>query len=356
MKKIIVVFVAVFASFGLFAYNPPAGGQNSLRLTSPQRIFGANSAAGGGIFDVTPSSIVENPALLAWEQRIVLDVAGTLLVSSNGDDDHSVGGAFELGFIAPSRWCVSSFLVQGIWSELYDMPVGNSMNISGSVSKDITDSVSVGVAGNLGFLFGDYGSDLTAGLGIGCFYEYGTLFFMRNLRFGVSMSNIGKMYADSDTIGISTYKDDVPDKADDWPAICTLRTGVAATVVSTDIMEMGVSLDFSYPSFQNFVVDTGLQLQFWDFLRVSAAWEFDAREFASGAKNVMPSVGASFKFILNSKEGSYLAKNGWEQSEITVSGAWKQMYKNVNAVSAGAVLNLGMADVQPPEIILWGEK
>ena len=41
---------------------------------------------------------------------------------------------------------------------------------------------------------------------------------------------------------------------------------------------------------------------------------------------------------------------------MTVSGAWKQLYKNVNAVSAGAKINLGLKDTQAPEIILWGEK
>ena len=48
-----------------------------------------------------------------------------------------------------------------------------------------------------------------------------------------------------------------------------------------------------------------------------------------------------------------LAKTGWAQSEMTVSGAWKQLYKNINAVSVGATLNLGLEDTQAPEIILW---
>ena len=56
MKKILgVLFASSLICAGLFAYNPPAGGQNVLRLTEPQLITGAHSAAGGGIFGVTPA-------------------------------------------------------------------------------------------------------------------------------------------------------------------------------------------------------------------------------------------------------------------------------------------------------------
>ena len=51
-----------------------------------------------------------------------------------------------------------------------------------------------------------------------------------------------------------------------------------------------------------------------------------------------------------------MANKGWDQSDMTVSGAYKQLYKNVNAVSAGAILNLGLADTKAPEIQLWGEQ
>ena len=41
---------------------------------------------------------------------------------------------------------------------------------------------------------------------------------------------------------------------------------------------------------------------------------------------------------------------------MTVSGAWKQMYENINAVSAGAFLKLGLTDTKAPEVILWDEE
>ena len=272
--------------------------------------------------------------------------------------------------MSPSRWCVSTLLFQGVWTQAFDMPIGDSLNFTGGLSKDITDQVSVGMNANFGLLYGDWvDSDWTANLAFGAYYNHGDLAFMQNVRFGVAMTNIGKVYSKSgETMGIKTAKDyrDYIDsnskenfESDDstpWPGLCTIRTGVAATMLRTDIMDLGVSLDLSYPFFQDFVADVGLQLQFWDSIKVYSSWEFDAQEFANDSKNLMPSVGVSFKFIFNSAQGSYLSNKGWDQSDMTVSGAWKQMYKNVNAVSAGAVLNLGLADTKAPEITMWGDQ
>lgn len=375
MKKYLgAAFVAFLLGTSLFAYNPPAGGQNVLKLTEPQLLSGAHSAAGGGLFGVTPASIVINPALTAWEQRITLDVAGTLFVNSNTEEPyngHAMGEGFQGALLIPSRWCVSTLLFQGVWTEAFDMPVGDSINFTGGLSKDITDEVSVGMNANFGLLYGDVvDSDWTASVSLGAYYNLGELSFMKNLRFGASLNNIGKMYASSEkSLGIKTakdYRDWVDSKSENkfegddataWPGICTFRMGAAATVLTTDFMDMGASLDFSFPAFQNFVADLGLQMQFLnEHLKVSAAWEFDTQEFINDSKCLLPSIGVSFKFIFNSKQGSYMANKGWDQSDMTVSGAWKQLYKNVNAISAGAVLNLGLADTRAPEITMWGEE
>ena len=361
MKKIIgTAFAALFAAANLFAYNPPAGGQNILRLTGPQLLTDAGSAAGGGIFGASPASIINNPALTAWEQRTTLDLAGTLFVNGNSDyDSKALGGATQLGILIPTRWCVPSFLFQGLWTEFFDMPVESNISFTAGASKDITDYVSIGLNTNFGLVYGNTtDSDWSLSASLGAFYNYGDLFFMKDLRFGVSLNNLGKMYTGDKTIGILAAKDirDNKTPSDDvtlWPGLCTLRTGVAATFFRTDIMNLGLSLDLSYPSFQDLVLDTGVQIQFWDFLKVSSAWELDVQEVANGAVNVIPSLGVSYKFIFNAKKDSYLARQGWEQSEITTSAAWRNLYQNINAFSAGAVMNLGMQDAKAPEVILW---
>lgn len=381
MKKIIGTILSAFiAVSGLSAYNPPAGGQNVLRLSEPQLLTGANSVAGGAIFGVTPASIVNNPALTAWEQRAVLDLAGTVLLSSNGDDSKFTGGklgsAFQGGILIPSRWCVASFLFQGVWSDFIDMPVGDSLNVTAGLAKDINDKVSVGTTFHFGYLFGSiHKSDFMADLNIGAYYDYGDLGFLKDLRFGGSILNIGKIYTKgyAEETDYSWYVmrnaplnqqlyvynkktlNKLLGECTMWPGFGTLRTGVAASLVKTDSLNLGVSLDVSYPFFQDLVVDTGIQFQVKDFLRLSASWEYDLQEYADDSKCLLPSIGVSFKFIFNSKDGSYLTKKGWQQSEMTVSSAWKRLYDNIDALSAGAVLNLGLADTAAPEIKTWGE-
>lgn len=374
MKKFlgsVLAFTLMGAS--LFAYNPPAGGQNVLRLTSPWLITGANSAAGGALFGITPASIINNPALTAWEQRNTLDLGATFFINSNTDnpfegmthenesfEGNKIGEAFQAALLIPSRWCVSTFLFQGVWTKAFDMPIGDSVNATAGFSKDITDQVSVGMTANFGYLYGDtVKADWTASAAFGAYYNHGDISFMKNVRFGASLSNLGKMYS-KEALGIKSAKairDNEPENIEDasmWPGIATLRTGVAATMLETDIMNLGLSLDFAFPAFQNFVTDLGLQLQFWDMIKVYSSWEFDVREFANDSKNLLPSIGVSFRFRFT-QNGAYMSKHGWEESDMTVSGAWKQMYKNVNAVSAGAILNLGLTDTKAPEITLWGE-
>lgn len=349
MLKKIMASLAFCAGAALYAYNPPAGGQNLLRISSPELLTEGSSAAGGAIFSVSTDSPVNNPALTAYEQRAVLNLSGTMLFDSKDESDKSVGGAFEGGILLPSRWGVSSFLVQGVFVPFYDMHLGNSFNFTANFAKDVTDSLSVGASAALGVFYG-HGSDWTGGLNLGAFYTLGEISFLKDLRFGASLLNLGKPLGNTTVFGITG------DEASAWPAIATLKIGAAGTLLELQSFKAGASVDFSFPSFQNFVCDAGLQFLFADVVKLSTSWEYDVREFSEGSKNLMPSVGLSFQFKFRSKDGSFLAEKGWEQSEMTVNGAWKQLYKNVNAVSAGAKINLGLKDTQAPEIILWGEK
>ncbi len=351
MKKIIVAAVFSVSAY-LFAYNPPAGGQNLLRISSPELLTEASSAAGGAFYNVSSESSVNNPAISAYGQRIVLNLAGTMLFDGKDDSGKNLGSAFEAGLLLPSRWCVSSFLLQGVFVPFYDMHLGNSFTFTANVAKDITDFLAVGLSADMGVFYG-YNSDWTGGINLGALYRYGDLYFMKDLRFGASVLNLGKTLKNTDILGIKS--DSSVSYASDWPALATFKLGAAATIFDSSNFDIGASLDFSFPSFKNFVFDAGIQFMFFDFVRLSSSWEYDVQEFSNGKKNLMPSFGLSCKFIFNSKDGSVLANKGWAQSEMTVSTAYKNLYKNVNAVSAGAKLNLGLKDTQAPEIILWGE-
>lgn len=333
----------------LFSYNPPAGGQNLFKISSPELLTGANSCAGGAFYSVSADSIVNNPALAAYEQRATLNAAGTMLFSGKDPSEKTIGGAFETGLLLPSRWYVYSFLLQGTFVPFHDMHLGNSVTFTGSIAKDLSEKLAVGLSADIGVSFGN-DSDWLGAFNLGAFYNFGDFKFMRDIRFAAVLSNLGKPLKNTDLVGIDGSK------AEKWPGIATLTMGTAATLFDSKYFDIGASLDFAFPSFQNFVLDAGLQMMICDIVKISSAWELDVRELANGHKNLIPAVAVGCKFIFSSKEGSLLANKGWAQSEISISGAWRQLYKNINAASAGAKINLGLVDTQAPEIMLWGEE
>ena len=76
-------------------------------------------------------------------------------------------------------------------------------------------------------------------------------------------------------------------------------------------------------------------------------------EVIHGKYNFIPSVAFLFKFSFDVKNNQYLEENGWNQSEMTVSAGYKNLYKTVHAVSAGVDIDLGMADNEAPKIVVW---
>lgn len=372
-KKFSFVVAGLLLAGSVFAYNPPAGGQNLHRLSSPTSLTGAGSAAGGALYEVLPAAIFNNPALPAFEQRIVLSVGASLLVDGNSgtdremykytdsdgeclydtDDFNKAGEALEVGLLVPSRYGVATAMFQGVWAPLADMPIGDFLLFSGNVSKDITDQVSIGVTGTLGaFGLGKFGSDFSATVGLGIYYDYGELKFLKDLRFGFALLNLGKTFTKTELPGINASE-----YAENWPGIVTPRIGGAATLLETKKLRLGTSIDMSAPTFQDFVFDAGLQVEYAQFLKLATAWEYDTRECNWNCKNLLPSVGLSFKFVFHSKEDSTITKfAGGQESEMTVSGAWHQMYEDVNVVSASTVLKLGLIDKDPPVITLWDEE
>ncbi len=357
-KSIIATAAAVLLGSSAFAYNPPAGGQNLQRITSPFLLVGAKSAAGGPLLEVLPDSVVNNPALPGFSQRSSIELAGTMLFDSSDESDTSLGGAFNLGLQIATRWCVPTILVQGVFSDYYDMHLGNTINFTAGYSKEITDNLSVGLSGNFGLLWGA-GSDWTLSGALGAYYNAGDAGFLKNLRFGAALTNLGKMYDDTETYGIDSSAsvdangNTTIDYADKWPALATLRVGAAAHLIDADSFKLGLSADIATPGFQNVVFDAGLQMKFFDVVKLSTAWEFDIQEYSKYEyTNLMPSIGLSFNIIIKSKSEA-LRKRDWDQSEINAGAAWQRMYENVDAVSAGVVLDLGLKDTQPPEIEMW---
>jgi hypothetical protein len=349
MKKILALAVFVTVATTLFAYNPPAGGESIYRITEPNLLSDAGSASGGPLMTVVPGSITFNPALTALNQRMLLDVSYTGLIDTNNvnETDTKYGQGFRLGAIIPSKWCVSTIDVQGLFINLPEMDVGNSFIIHAGVAKDVNEQLYVGANMYTGFYFGN-GSDFTIGADFGMLYYFKKLGFLKTPRLGVSIMNLGKPITGNYTVtGINGTTEGIS-----YPGILTPHVSFAATLFDVKKISCGFSADLATPFFQNAVFDTAVAFGFADIVRLSIGWEANVRELVSGSAVNLPSVGLSVKFSFNSsgiiKSNADLAK-----SEMSVSAAWQQLYGGIEAVSAGALVNLGMQDTSAPEIILW---
>ena len=228
MKKRCIAFAAVLAAMSaLFAYNPPAGGESIYRLAEPNLLADAGSASGGPLFTVVPGSIAFNPAVTALNQRVVADASYTMLIDTTAENTstNKIASGFQLGTIIPSKWCVSTVVVQGLFVPFPSMNLGNSINIHAGVSKDVTDQLYVGLNAYFGTYFG-YGSDFTVGADVGLLYLFKKIGFLTDPRLGVSFMNLGKpLGAGYVVTGIDGTTADVS-----YPGIVTPHVSFAATL------------------------------------------------------------------------------------------------------------------------------
>ena len=351
MKKILFTVLAagLFMS-AAYSYNPPAGGEDLTLLASPANLSGANSVTGGALFDAGADSIIVNPALTAREQRVNLTAGYTFLYSSdkeNKDFDGQIGTSFQTGILIPFKLYIFSGYVNGTFSPFKEMHLGNSMNFKAGLSKEITDKLSVGLGAGGGYAW-KYGDDWSLYGDVGILYSPGSVGFMNDVRLGLSVLNLGKMYNDVDRIGIDEKAENTP-----YPTLATVKAGVAGSVLDTDIAKIGLGLDVSTPCFQNVIADFNAQVAFKKMFFISIGEKFNLAEVIQGKYNFIPSVAFLFKFTFDVKNNQYLEDNGWSQSEMTVSAGYKNLYETVHAASAGVDIDLGMADNEAPNIVVW---
>lgn len=346
MKRFLIAVVAiVLITFSASAYNPPINGDVFYELSSPRQLTNASSVTGGALFYAGPESLITNPALTANEQRVDLNLAGTFLWGNNEQNDFTCGGAGQLGILIPYKWSVLTVYANGTFIPMEPLNLGNSVNLKIGLAKEITDKLNVGFNINSGFFWGA-DTDFSFSGNLGFLYNWGNLGFIKSFRFGASLLNLGKNFNHS-----TLPKLHPNNEIGSFPSIATLKAGAAGSFISNDTVKLGMSLDFTFPTFVNCIVNWGvLQLSIKDMFFINVAEEFNVRELYNGYINMIPSVGITFKFTFDVKNNEYLTKNGWNQNELAVSGAWKKLYKTIDAVSLGLDVNLGLKDTTPPTI------
>lgn len=348
-KKTIIASVILFATASLFAYNPPNEGENLFGFSNPFLLTNGSSTAGGGIFECSPSSMAVNPAILAFEQRVTFDFGYTGMFSSV-DESAPYGQSFNLGALMPTPFAVVGGEIVGVFVPFKEMQLGNSFTLKTAAAKKVADRLSLGVGVNAGITYG-YNTDWLLTADIGGLYEVGDFGFMKDIRFGASVLNIGKTYNSTTVKGIYGNQSNTSWKG--YPCFMTVKTGAAANFVKTKDFVLGLSFDVSFPFFNNIIFDSGLQIDIKDFFRLSTSWQYDMNAVAQGYAIDIPTVGISFKFNIDTK---FIGNNEMKKSEMAVSSAWKNVNGNINAVSLGATVNLGQKDTEAPVIEIMDDE
>ncbi len=345
-RQCILAALGVFVLSQASAYNPPAGGENLFRLLNPDLLTGAASAAGGALLGASPSSVLINPALTAGDQRIALDLGYTALIET--DSAHPFGSGARLGVLIPSRYGVFTASLNGVFSSLDSLMLGNMLLVNGTFSKDITEKLYVGAGVTGGFGFGR-GNDWALYLDIGAVYNFGNVGFLKNFRVGGAISAVGKTFV-LDVPGIYTDS-----RSSYYPGMFTPRIGVAAHLFEAGGFRGGFSFDISAPAFQNGVADIGLQFDYAEMIKFTVSWQANIRELAAETYNLLPAVSLSCKFSIDTQKNQFLSSKGWQKNDLAAAGAWQQINGGAQAVSAGVTAYLGMRDTDAPVIQMWGE-
>lgn len=337
-KRLVSVLLVMLSAFSFIsALDFPAGGDYIFRLTNPELLSGAGSSAGGGFYSSGPSSIVMNPGLTANDQRVMLNLGYTALF--NTGEDSRFGSGAQIALLIPSRWGVFSTTLDGIFCDVGKLNLGNLVHLRGGFSKDVTERLYAGIDLNVGVQWGDL-TDWMIGFDMGFVYHWGNLGFLRDTRISGVLSGLGKPYR----LGM--------------PNVVTPKAGIAATLfsVANGNVAGAFSSDVSFPMFVNMVVDLGLQLRIARVITVKTGWQLNVWETAHKDYNLLPSVGVTVRFGINTKKNQFMIDKGWQQSEITTSAAWQNVYEGIHAASAGAAINLGLRDTDAPVIKMWNEE
>jgi len=271
----------VFAASILFAYNPPVGGDSAHTVLSPDLLGGGTSVSGGAFSPALPGELAVNPALGAGEQRIILDASYAALMGTGSES--GLGHVLNLGALYPTRWGVIAGSLGFLGSPFDSLPLGWSETLHASVSKDITDKFYVGTG-----ITASAGSGWGLSADLGMLYRLGTVGFMSDARIGAAITGLGRTFTPG-TEGINGGT------ASGFPSMITPRAGFGATLVTAKDFKLGGSVDLSAPTFQNLVLDTGLEAVFRDIVTLRTGWNFNLTETVNDRQTYLPSFGRGVK-------------------------------------------------------------
>jgi len=328
-RRYLVGILALFALCGAPAASAevPIGANSVTALYSP--VF-----VGGGAFVTSTGSAQSdavNPAASAKEQRVILD-AGYAALTGLGDES-GIGHALNLGGVLPTKYAVFAGSLRLLSSPFDAYPIGTTVGVKGSASKELYPGISVGAG--IGAAFG---TDWSAGADLGFRHDIGTIGFMKGFRWGAAFTGIGKGYTPSaftPTAGIAFDLVRVPGATADGP----------------DRFRLGVSADVSAPAFATAIGRFGVDASLGGLATIAGSTGYNLKESGDGNEaSPIPSFGLTLNFKLSGDKTGGPGNKIPTDGELSTTVAARPLYEGVWAFGAGAVAVLGIVDKTAPVI------
>lgn len=329
---ILVCLAALVVSGFTQGYNPPAGGEDLFRFFSPRFLADGESA----VSMRSPEADAVNPAASGALQRPTLDLS--YLGIADFGPGTGYGQAVNLGASLPTRAGVLTGSLHMLAAPFQDeLSLGTLGSLHVSFAKDLFPNLLVGAGAHMTYGTRSGTTDWGAGLDLGFIHCAGDLWRLKDFRWGGVLRNIGKGYNPHSASGESSF-----------PAVFTPAFGASFTALRTGSLELSVTGDLSFPSFQNVRFKLGTELTVRDLLSFETSLHMDAHDLsAPPSQSMVPSFGLSVNLgkLTAGKDGG---KPG--AAEVSVETGVSKLYRDIWAFGAGVNVPLGNLDTRPPVI------
>lgn len=326
-KKIILLFLFVAVSVCLWAESP----DKSEELYSPEY-----AALGSFVTSYTsPQADAVNPAASALTQRVTLDLSYFAIAGSDDGVSGLQGNAVNLGATLPTKLGVFSFSSHFLDSDFPGYSADTDLTLKGSFAKELYPGISTGIG--LGFGLSGSGGFSTV-MDLGLIQELGSRGFIKDLRWGGALKNIGYTSIDDDS----------------YPDPFTPLVGARALLYQGDSFGFALNTELGFPGFSNTRLALGGEFNIGQVLTIHAGTRMDFNQLDDGdTAQMIPSVGIVFNFTTDfSDKNDFLglSERGWDQSEVRPSFTVAPVIEDVWAIGGGVNIPLGVIDKKPPEI------
>ncbi len=309
--------------------------QHVEELHSPTTLaLGPNSAS-----TESPFADIINPSASGAKQRVHLDLNYIALAGLGEEEGY--GNAINLGITIPTKIGVFTGSGHFISSPFPGSNIGNLGYFNFAFSKNVFPKLNIGAGITTYFGQQDGVNDWGIGASLGFLHMPDDFAFFKDFRWGVSVRNMGKPYNPVDDNRL-------------LPRIFTPSVGANFKVLKTDNVYLAFSPNFTFPSFQSFWLNCGVELGIKDTAFIQAGVNFDIDEIQDESTERLPfTFGFVIKFKTDiEKDIEFLdfTERGWNQSEIKTEIAAAPLQNDVWAFAAGVNIALGVVDRNPPEI------